>query len=96
MRIERSGRTDTADFFRLSDIRSCKKLIRTPALAFVEDEDGVVVQIVQDPRKLLDLPDDTGVMMQWSGTWRSDFFQFTVGDLRTYVTEHPGETHHVI
>ena len=39
------------------------------------------------PRQLLLFSDETPVMGQWPGEWRSDYFQFTVSQYRHYVEE---------
>jgi hypothetical protein len=36
---------------------------------------------------VLGLPDNVQVMKQWPGQWRSDWFRFTVGELRAYCKE---------
>lgn len=46
----------------------------------------VRLEIIRNARALLDLPDDTPVMVQWPGQFRSDWFHFTVRDFRTHVT----------
>ena len=76
-------RTDLKDFWKLSDVLTAKKLEHTPFLAFLDQDDGAVkVQICKNIQELLTLPDDTPVLCQWAGKWRSDFFQFEVGDAR--------------
>jgi len=87
MKIITSGRTDLTDYFRLSGIREHKKLTHTPFLIFLTSEDAVEVRIVDNAKKLLEYPDETPVMAQWRGEWRSDFFQFKVVDLRRFIAE---------
>lgn len=82
MRIITAGRADTDDYFKSSGVLDSEKLSRTPFLVFVEDSDCVRVQIIESIKKLLTYPDETKVMGQWEGKWRSDFFQFTVRDAR--------------
>jgi hypothetical protein len=96
MKVITSGRTDLEDYFRLSGIREQKKLAHTPFLAFLVSRDAVEVKIVESARALLDYPDETPVMAQWRGQWKSDFFQFSVRDLRHYIKQHPPETYHVV
>ncbi len=96
MKIITSGRTDLAEYFRLSGIRECKKLTHTPFLIFLASQDAVEVRVVDDAKKLLGYPDDTPVMNQWRGQWKSDFFQFKVADLRKHIAEHPPERHYVV
>jgi hypothetical protein len=96
MKIIPNGRTDPNDYFKLSGIRESKKLPHTPFLVFVVSTDAVEVKIVDSAKTLLEFPDETQVMAQWRGQWKSDFFQFKVGDLRKYVAEHPAEKYHVV
>ena len=91
-----AGRTDVDDYFRLSGIRESKKLVHTPLLVFIATEDTVQVHIVENPKDLLSYADETKVMGQWRGQWRSDFFRFTVGQLRQYLADHPRESYQVI
>jgi hypothetical protein len=84
VRIIPDGRTDIDDYFKLSGVLDSEELNHTPLLAFIASEDTVNVRIVHKPAELLSFPDETPVMGQWRGEWRSDFFQFTVGQLRRY------------
>ncbi len=96
MRVVTNGRTDLDDYFRLSGIREHKKLPHTPFLVFVVVENIVEIQIVDSASKLLEFPDGTQVMAQWRGQWKSDFFKFTVGDLREYIVKTPPNSHQVV
>jgi len=89
MKIITNGRTDLDSYFKLSGIREYSKLVHTPFLVFVASADTVEVRVVDNVKKLLEYPDETQVMAQWSGQYKSDFFQFKVSDLRRYDTEHP-------
>lgn len=82
-----SGRTDLEDFFEKSGNFDGRRLLHTPFLAFVEQDDGIHVRIVESADQLLALPDGTPVMAQWQGNYRSDFFQFVVGDYRPFADE---------
>jgi hypothetical protein len=97
MNIVTVGRTDTADYFN-EVILANAKLEQTPVLAFIKRErpDGLAVEvrIIQRPADIADLPNDTPLMGQWRGQWRSDFFQFTAGELKTYATEHPRQVYY--
>lgn len=46
---------------------------------------GVEVRIIYNSQELLTYTDDIPVMVQWRGQWRSDFFQFKVGELREHL-----------
>lgn len=97
MEIVTAGRTNTEDLFGLSDLRSSKTLNHTPVLLFVpQDGNRLNVVIVHKPISLLEYQDDIQAMMQWQGNWRSDFFQFTIGELRKYITDHPKTDYQVI
>jgi len=73
------GRKDTDAYFRLSGVLT-QILNQTPFLVFVIDGDTVDVHIVGSATALAMYPLDTQVMGQWKGEYRSDYFQFTVGD----------------
>lgn len=86
-KIITAGRTDLKDFFEKSGNFSGVKLTHTPFLVFLEEEGTFRVYIVDSADQLLSFPDETPVMGQWQGNYRSDFFQFTVGDFRPYADE---------
>lgn len=80
--LKTAGRRDIDAFFSESGVLFAGKLPHTPFLAFVEKDNDVQVEIVDKVEELLQKPDETKVMAQWRGDWRSDFFQFTVGEIR--------------
>jgi hypothetical protein len=79
------GRTDVETYFKSSGVFDSERLDHTPLLAFIVSNETVKVRIIDKPAELLSLADDTAVMGQWRGEWRSDFFQFTVGQYRQFV-----------
>jgi hypothetical protein len=81
------ARTQLDDFFELSGLLTAKSLKHTPWLAFRPQEGGVRVEIVPAAEELLGWPDETVVMAQWPGQWRSDWFVMTVGDVRQALTK---------
>lgn len=83
IRMETSGRTEK------SGLRDYSRLRHTPLLVFVVADDMVKVDIVSTLEGALWYSDDTKVMGQWRGEWSSDFFQFTVGQLREHIKENP-------
>lgn len=87
VKIITSGRTDVEDFFKKSGNFDGQRLLHTPFLAFIERADGIHVQIIDNVDQLLTLSDETPVMGQWQGDYRSDFFQFTVGEYRPFADE---------
>lgn len=84
IKIITDGRTDVEDYFRLSGIFDYEELNHTPLLVFIPSENTVKVRIVHKPIELLSLSDELQVMGQWRGEWRSDFFQFTIGQFIKY------------
>jgi hypothetical protein len=78
MAVKTGGRTDVDDYFRLSGVLRLGTLSHTPFQVFVEAENDVEVHIIDGVKKLLAFSDETKVMGQWSGQWRSDSFQFRV------------------
>ena len=78
-KVRTSGRKDTDAYFRLSGVLT-QILNQTPFLVFVIDGDTVDVHIAGSATALCDYPSNTQVMAQWRGEYRSDYFQFTVGD----------------
>jgi len=81
--VRTSGRRMTEDFFTKSGILSKEgELTHNPILAFVCDGGEVEVRILDTPLEAAYLPDDTKIMAQWPGQWRSDWFQGTAGELK--------------
>src|SRR5438128_7955125 len=87
-KIHLAGRTDIEAFFKESGVFESERLTHHPFLAFVEDDEAIRVKIIENPHTLLSLPDETLVMGQWPGNWRSDYFQFTVAQYRQHVIEN--------
>ena len=103
MKLITAGRTDVRGYFKLSGMRENSKNPHTPFIVFEElyDQfdaslDRIEVRLIQNPADLLNFPDDTKVMAQWPGKWSSDFFQFTISQLKEYIAERPKEPHQVI
>ena len=80
-----SGRTDIDQYFRISGVFDEEQLKHTPFLVFDATNDTLHVQIIGNAVKLLAYPDETPVMGQWRGDFRSDYFQFKVGQYRQYL-----------
>jgi hypothetical protein len=85
IKIILDGRVDIDAFFKRSGVFDSEWLSHTPLLVFTASETSVTVRIINKPNELLSLPDDTPVMGQWRGEYRSDYFQFTVGQYRLYA-----------
>lgn len=91
-----SGKPATSHFFELSGIRRGTNQAQRPFIAFSRKNNKVNVEIVEDVRTLVKMPRKTRVMAQWEGKNRSDFYRFTVGDLQTYLEEHPANRNQVV
>jgi len=85
IKIILDGRVEIDAFFKRSGVFDNEWLNHTPLLVFIASETSVTVRIINKPNELLSLPDDTQVMGQWRGKYRSDYFQFTVGQYRPYA-----------
>lgn len=87
IRLTTVARKDLRDYFAISGVFTEKKLTHTPFLVFEVDENNnhINVMIVDSAVELLEYPDNIMVMGQWTGKWRSDFFEFTVGDYRKFL-----------
>ncbi len=76
------GREASSEFWKSGILYLRLKF--TPFLAFVATENKVEVKIVEKAEYFLyahkDMPDETKVMVQWQGEYKSDFFQTTVGE----------------
>ena len=89
-KVKTTGLKNAAAFFEMSGMRFKKKDKHHPFLVFVpEDETNVRVDLVENAEQLVKYPAATKVMAQWPGKSRSDFFQFTVGQLRRHIRENP-------
>lgn len=96
MEVLTQGRTDIEDYFRLSGMRENKKNPHHPFLVFDTRNRKIQVKIIENPVELLSFSDGTKVMAQWSGRWRSDFFQFTIGQLKKFISENPAQSYNLI
>ena len=80
-------RTDLKSFFEKELKYSLNvKLNHTPFIVIDEDNNSVdVVSKVSDLISKFGSKPDTKVLIQWRGTWNSDFFTFTVGELQDEI-----------
>lgn len=88
MKLVREARSDTTDLFTIGAGRELvrgTKMVHTPVLAFVVEGDALTVRPIDNVEEVLELPDDTPLMLQWRGQWRSDWFQFTVATVRMWM-----------
>jgi hypothetical protein len=79
--FENTREADT-DFFNLSGILTYKEMKHTPLIAFIENNGDVNIKVIMKVKEVLELPDQIKIICQWKGEWRSDYFHFTVGQLK--------------
>ena len=87
MKIKTAGRLDYKAYFSKGPILQHHTLNHSPLLAFIVEGNELEVMIIKHPKEVGYLPDDTPIMGQWPGNWRSDFFQFNAGDFKEYLAE---------
>jgi len=68
------------DLFKLTSILDGEQKKHHPYI--VLDKEDNCVTVTNYLSDLLRYPDDTEVLWQWQGQWRSDFFVVTVGELK--------------
>jgi len=87
MKVITSGRKANDEFFE-GGLEGGKSY---PFLIFSQKE--CTVEVVQTTKvtEVLSYPDETMVMKQWPGEWRSDFFQFSVGEMRDFREKQKAE-----
>lgn len=89
--IQTAGRTDLDALFRESGCLD-GKLKHHPFLAFVARDGIVAVEVVPSAEALVArYAPDTPVMVQWAGTWSSDFFRMTVADVASGLDQRRRE-----
>ena len=77
-------RHDTTDLFRLSGLFTGEKLNHGCFIALIPQGESVEVRLIRNSYELLGLEDNTDVLVQWQGKWRSDFFKFKAGEYKNY------------
>lgn len=80
-------RTDLQSFFQKElKYNLTQKLNHTPFIVLNEADNTIeIVHKVTDLFDKFGSKENTKVLIQWRGTWNSDFFTFTVGELKTEV-----------
>lgn len=81
--------TCRSDFDRLIEHRGLNDSTHRPYLVITKNS----VLIVNKVKTLVTYPDDTIVIQQWPGEWRSDFIKFTVGQAKEALTNLPDYKH---
>lgn len=90
----RHGAGQTDAILTRSGLIRAGTLDHHPFLVFEHDPNlpGLHIRIVKTVSGVLAFPDDTPVMLQWPGKARSDWFHFTVGDLRDHLNRDAEQT----
>jgi hypothetical protein len=79
MNFDNNFRTELKEFFELSGVLSSGKLTHTPFIVL----NGDSVEICTSASTLCEkYPLMTPVICQWRGKWNSNYFQFTVADVK--------------
>lgn len=94
--LELTGKPATSAYFEMSGIRSKGKQMQRPFITFRRRNNKINVELVNDVQKLVQMPLKTRVMAQWEGKERSDFYRFTVGDLKEYLEDNPAKRHQAV
>ena len=70
----------------------------SPYIAFVEKDENIIVRVIIKVDEVLELPDETKLMCLWPGKYRSDYFQFSVAELKagriSYFEKQPSLKKH--
>lgn len=82
-----AARDDMRHFFGKAPNFTKASNPHTPFLVFSRGQNLVQIKFEENPRSLLDYPGDTLILAQWSGEFRSDYFQFKVDDLWNYIRD---------
>jgi hypothetical protein len=78
-------------FFENSGMREGKGIAHHPFIVFKRTDKRINVEVVEDPVQLLTFPPRTKVIAQWKGKRKSNFFRFTVGQLKKYISDNPAK-----
>ncbi len=89
LNTDKKIRTANRHFFEGSGIRNCKEQKQRPFLVFRPTKTRMNVDLCFNTNDLLDMPDNTKVMAQWQGKSRSDFYRFTVRELKQHIADNP-------
>lgn len=89
-------RKDLEDFFRISGIRQVQE--RKHNAILVIDEKNKTITVEKSPERLISgaYDEDTDVLCQWPGKFRSDFFKFTIKEFKDYIAQNPKNTTEII
>jgi hypothetical protein len=75
--------TDTHKF--LSSAITSSDLSHNQFLVLSVQKDHLLIDAVDNLNKLFLYPDDSRVLARWAGKWQSDYFLFTVKDVKTFT-----------
>lgn len=90
-----AGKNATSAYFEKSGIRHGGKMIQNPFIAFNEGNE-VEVELVDDIKDLIKRSSTVKVMARWPGKIRSDYVNFTVGDLKKHINANPPRSSEVV
>jgi hypothetical protein len=76
-------------YFEDSGLRNNRIQKQHPFVVMTPGKTQMKVDVVYTAEELLKLPVTTKVLAQWKGKTRSDYYKFTVRELKSHITEHP-------
>jgi len=80
-------------FFEESGIRLCRTERHHPFLVLNRTGESTTnIDVVDNTMDLIKYPARTRVLTQWRGNRRSDYYKFTVGELRQHLRAHPAKS----
>jgi len=84
VKIITTGKENLEDLWEKSDILDSNKREHCPFIVFSEKDEVIKVKLYKEIRLLIksSLSEDTRIMVQWQGNWRSDFFHFNLKELK--------------
>ena len=80
-------RTETKDYFKyLLNVSLDGGILKhNKLLVLDQDEDGLIIRCIGNINELTQFSREIQVIGIWPGSWRSDFFTFTVGEYLDYI-----------
>ena len=82
-------RSANRHYFEQSGLRNNKVQKQHPFVVVKPGKTQMKVDIVYTAEELLNMPPTTKVLAQWKGKTRSDYYKFTVRDLKKHINENP-------
>ncbi len=85
-------RTATPHFFEKSGIRRNKVQKQHPFIVVTTKNKKIKVEVVYSCRELMKFPKRAKVLAQWEGKTRSDYYRFSIKELKEHIENNPKKT----